>query len=140
MQFYPLLFQPNLRTVIWGGNQLRPYKGHEPSDEPIGESWEVSAVPSSSSIISYGEWAGRNINIVIREYPKQILGKKVNQAFHGQLPLLAKFIDPGMAGDRYLLSNIAMNKRASHTNGEYLLFLNSIDSLFDELVLQKVSD
>ena len=37
---YPLLFEPNLHTVVWGGGQLRPYKGLTPSDEPIGESWE----------------------------------------------------------------------------------------------------
>ena len=24
---YPLLFEPNLHTVVWGGGQLRPYKG-----------------------------------------------------------------------------------------------------------------
>uniref|UniRef100_UPI0025D94B9B hypothetical protein n=1 Tax=uncultured Methanobrevibacter sp. TaxID=253161 RepID=UPI0025D94B9B len=53
---YPLLFEPNLHTVVWGGGQLRPYKGLEPSDEPIGESWEVSAVPTSKSIISNGVW------------------------------------------------------------------------------------
>ena len=93
MTLYPLLFQPNLHPVIWGGNQLRPYKGLEPSDEPIGESWEVSAVPSSPSIISNGEWAGRDINSVISNYPEQILGKEVNKKYNGQFPLLAKFID-----------------------------------------------
>ena len=93
MTLYPLLFQPNLHPVIWGGNQLRPYKGLEPSDEPIGESWEVSAVPSSSSVISNGEWAGRDINSVISDYPEQILGKEVNKKYNGQFPLLAKFID-----------------------------------------------
>ena len=93
MSFYPLLFHPNLHPVIWGGNQLRPYKGLEPSNESIGESWEVSAVPSSPSIISNGEWAGRDINSVIREYSEQILGKEVNKKYNGQLPLLAKFID-----------------------------------------------
>ena len=42
-RLYPLLFEPNLHTVVWGGNRLRPYKGLAPSNEPIGESWEVSA-------------------------------------------------------------------------------------------------
>ena len=93
MKLYPLLFEPNLHEVIWGGNSLRPYKGLELSDEPIGESWEVSAVPSSTSIISNGEWAGKDIISVIKDYPEQILGKEVNQRYHGQLPLLVKFID-----------------------------------------------
>ena len=88
-----LLFEPNLHPVIWGGTQLRPYKGLAPSSEPIGESWEVSAVPSSTSIISNGEWQGRDLVSVINEAPEAILGKKVNEKYHGQLPLLVKFID-----------------------------------------------
>ena len=93
MKLYPLLFEPNLHPVIWGGNQLRPYKGLEPSDEPIGESWEVSAVPTSTSIISNGEWKGRDLISVINEHPDAILGKKVNEKYNGKLPLLVKFID-----------------------------------------------
>ncbi len=93
MHFYPLLFEPNLHPVVWGGNQLRPYKGLEPSDEPIGESWEVSAIPSSTSIISNGEWRGRDLISVINEYSEAILGKAVNEKYNGKLPLLVKFID-----------------------------------------------
>ena len=93
MQLYPLLFEPNLHTVVWGGNQLRPYKGLEPFDEPIGESWEVSAVPTSTSIVSNGVYAGKDLITVINQHPDDILGKKVNEKYNGQLPLLVKFID-----------------------------------------------
>ena len=93
MPLSPLLFEPNLHAVVWGGHQLRPYKGLEPTAEPIGESWEVSAVPSSPSIISNGEWKGRDLNAVIAEHPEEILGKAVNEKFGGKLPLLVKFID-----------------------------------------------
>ncbi len=93
MKLYPLLFEPNLHSVVWGGNQLRPYKGMETSDEPIGESWEVSAVPSSTSIISNGEWKGKDLISVINEHPEAILGKAVNEKYQGKLPLLVKFID-----------------------------------------------
>ena len=71
MTLYPLLFEPNLHSVVWGGNQLRPYKGLEPSDEPIGE-----------DLIS-----------VINEQSEAILGKTVNEKYDGKLPLLVKFID-----------------------------------------------
>ena len=90
---YPLLFEPNLHPVVWGGSRLRPYKGLEANDEPIGESWEVSAVPSSTSIISNGAWAGRNLVSVVSEHAEAILGKSVNQQYGGKLPLLVKFID-----------------------------------------------
>ena len=93
MPLSPLLFAPNLHPVVWGGNQLSPYKGLEPSDEPIGESWEVSAVPSSTSIVSNGVFAGKDLISVINENPDAILGKKVNEKYNGQLPLLVKFID-----------------------------------------------
>lgn len=93
MDFYPFLFEPNLHAVIWGGNQLRPYKGLPSSDEPIGESWEVSAVPSSPSIIANGEHKGKDLITVISENPAAILGKKVAQKYKSELPLLVKFID-----------------------------------------------
>lgn len=93
MQLYPLLFNPNLHSVVWGGNQLKPYKGLEPSDEPIGESWEVSAVPTSTNIVSNGVYAGKNLISVINENPDALLGKKVNEKYQGKLPLLVKFID-----------------------------------------------
>ena len=93
MNLYPFLFEPNLHTIVWGGNQLRPYKGLEPSDEPIGESWEVSAVPSSTSVIANGSWKGKDLISAINEQSEAILGKAVNEKYHGQLPLLVKFID-----------------------------------------------
>lgn len=92
-RFYPFLFEPNLHSVVWGGNQLRPYKGLEPSVEPIGESWEVSAVPSSTSTISNGALKGQDLITAISEQPEAILGKAVNAKYHGKLPLLVKFID-----------------------------------------------
>lgn len=76
MTFYPLLFEPNLHPTVWGG-----------------ESWEVSAVPNSISIVSNGEWAGKELTAVIEQHPDAILGKAVNEKYHGQLPLLVKFID-----------------------------------------------
>jgi mannose-6-phosphate isomerase len=90
---YPYLFEPNLHTVVWGGNRLRPFKGLSPTDEPIGESWEVSAVPGSVGIISNGLLAGRDLVSVINEAPEDILGKSVSEKYHRQLPLLVKFID-----------------------------------------------
>ena len=90
---YPLLFQPDLHPVVWGGRRLRPYKGLEANNEPIGESWEVSAVPSSTSIVSNGEWSGQPLTEVIASDPQAWLGKSVAEKYGNQLPLLVKFID-----------------------------------------------
>ena len=72
---------------------MKPYKGLKPSDEPIGESWEVSAVPTSTSIISNGDYQGRDLISVINDNPNAILGKAVNERYEGKFPLLVKFID-----------------------------------------------
>lgn len=93
MQLHPFLFKPNFHITVWGGNQLRPYKGLESSEEPVGESWEVSAVPSSISMIANGAHAGEDLISVIEKDPAKILGEAVNAKYDGQLPLLVKFID-----------------------------------------------
>ena len=93
MTLYPLLFEPNLHPVVWGGEQLCSFKGLDPVSEPIGESWEVSAVPSSISIVSNGTERGRNLVEVINDAPAEMLGRAVSQQYDGKLPLLVKFID-----------------------------------------------
>lgn len=91
---YPFLFTPNLHQVVWGGNRLAPWKGLElDSPENIGESWEVSAVDSSPSVIANGEYEGMLLTDVIRRHPEDILGKTVAKQYNNKLPLLVKFID-----------------------------------------------
>lgn len=90
---YPMLFQPNLHAVVWGGHGLKPWKGMVADDEPIGESWEVSAVPSSVSIVANGTYAGRSLKEVVDGYPQEVLGMRVAEQYANQFPLLVKFID-----------------------------------------------
>lgn len=92
-RLYPFVFKPNLHSVIWGGNRLKPWKKHPQDETPIGESWEVSAVPSSPSIIDNGCWTGRPLIDVINQMPNEILGRTVAQKYGNKLPLLVKFID-----------------------------------------------
>ena len=93
MKLYPLLFEPNMLPVVWGGERLCSYKGITPRQEPIGESWEVSAMPTRTSVISNGEYRGCDLTSVINDMPDAILGKAVNSKYGGNLPLLVKFID-----------------------------------------------
>lgn len=91
-KLYPMLFEPNLHTKIWGGEQLATWK-NLPHQQHVGESWEVSAVPSSPSVISNGTWAGYPLTEVIDKMPEAILGKTVAKNYHNLLPVLVKFID-----------------------------------------------
>ena len=89
---YPLLFEPNLHTVVWGGDRLCRWKGL-PDQDNVGESWEVSAVESSPSVVANGFWAGKTLPEVVASAPEDILGKAVAKRNGGKMPLLVKFID-----------------------------------------------
>ena len=91
-KFYPMLFEPNLHEIVWGGDRLTQWKGLA-QQEHIGESWEVSAVESSPSIVANGCWAGKTLPEVVASAPEDILGKAVAKRNGGKMPLLVKFID-----------------------------------------------
>jgi mannose-6-phosphate isomerase len=91
LKLYPFKFKPIYKELIWGGQKLREYFGKDiPAGKRIGESWELADLPSDKSIIANGEFAGRALNSVIKEYPAEITGDK---NFSGPFPLLIKFID-----------------------------------------------
>lgn len=75
-KLYPILFEPNLRTMVWGGKRLTEWK-KLPLQENIGESWEVSTHNLLPSVIANGTWAGYELREVIAKMPEAILGKAV---------------------------------------------------------------
>ena len=90
---YPYLFQPILKEIIWGGTDIRPFKGMTPTQEKIGESWELSHVDGDFSVVTYGADKGKTIDELIREYGESLLGTGVMKRFGTRFPLLIKFID-----------------------------------------------
>ena len=92
-ELYPLLFRPNLHPVVWGGRGLKPWKGLPADEEPIGESWEVSVVPSSVSIVANGPLEGTPLTRLVAARPHEMLGESVARRYGNELPLLVKFID-----------------------------------------------
>ena len=113
-----MLFQPNLHTVVWGGDRICGYKGLDMQQKNIGESWEVSAVPTSKSIVSNGELAGRDLVSVVDEAPDEILGKAVSEKYNGQLPLLVKFIDSAKPLSIQVHPNDEMARREHGKSGK----------------------
>ena len=90
---YPLKFNPILKSMIWGGDKLRQYKTIDTDQKNIGESWELSGVPGNESVVSNGEFAGRTITELIKEYGPELLGRHVYETCGEKFPLLIKFID-----------------------------------------------
>ncbi len=93
MKLYPLKFKPILKPVIWGGDEICNFKGISPKQKGIGESWEISHVKDSISIVSEGNLSGKSLEELIHIFKEDILGKKVIKQSGETFPLLIKFID-----------------------------------------------
>ena len=91
-ELYPIKFEPILKEKIWGGDKLKQLF-HKKRSGNIGESWEISGVDKSISIVNNGSLKGRSLHQLIEEYKGELVGEKVYDAFGNTFPLLFKFID-----------------------------------------------
>lgn len=92
-KLYPLKFTPILKEKIWGGQQLSYKSNHNTESSKIGESWEISGVPGSISIVENGELKGENLNSILQHYKDKLVGQSIFERFGNEFPLLIKFID-----------------------------------------------
>jgi len=93
MKLYPFKFEPILKPVIWGGSRLCEFKNIKPVKDGIGESWEISGVKGSISVISDGDLKGVSLSELLLGGKEQLVGKKVYEKYGNTFPLLIKFID-----------------------------------------------
>lgn len=93
----PLKFKPILKSAIWGGEKIAPFKGIETDQKQIGESWEISGVKGNESVVANGPDAGLTLTQMIEKYGENIVGKKNFETYGTTFPLLVKIIDA--AGD-----------------------------------------
>lgn len=94
----PYKFEPYLKTTLWGGYQIAPFKGIFTAQPNIGESWEISGVPGHESVaIDRGLVddidMGLTLTQLIEKYKGLLVGNKVYKHFGNKFPLLVKFID-----------------------------------------------
>jgi len=90
---YPLKFDPILKEILWGGDEICRFKNLYPRRSGIGESWELSHVKNNVSIVANGELKGKSLEELIEIYREKLLGEKVIERFGTTFPLLIKFID-----------------------------------------------
>lgn len=90
---YPLKFSPILKTLVWGGEKIAPFKGVETQQHNIGESWELSGVEGNESVVANGEYAGKTITELVDMFKEKLVGRKNYEKNGNEFPLLIKFID-----------------------------------------------
>ena len=86
-------FNNILKPVLWGGDKLVAFKGLPACDEPIGESWELSAVPGHESVVKGGEDDGLTLTQLVQRYGADLVGEDVYRRYGDCFPLLIKLID-----------------------------------------------
>lgn len=89
-----LPLQPHLRRTVWGGRRLGERFGKDlPPDVPVGESFEVSALPGAESVVRSGPLAGRGLAGLAEEFGESLVGAPVRARYGDQFPLLIKLVD-----------------------------------------------
>ena len=86
-------FRPILKSTIWGGEKIVPYKGLQSEAHQVGESWELSGVKGNESIVDGGQEDGVSLPELIDRHGAALVGAKNYEEFGNEFPLLIKFID-----------------------------------------------
>ncbi|GAA6529219.1 MAG: class I mannose-6-phosphate isomerase [Prevotella sp.] len=89
----PFKFEPLLKSTLWGGNKIIPFKHLNMQQDNVGESWEISGVPGSQSIVAEGPYKGKTLQALISELKDSLVGVDNYKHFGTEFPLLIKFID-----------------------------------------------
>lgn len=89
----PLKFNALLKSTLWGGDKIIPFKNLDIQQENVGESWEISGVKDNETIVADGPYAGKKLNELVEELKGKLVGENNYQRFGNEFPLLIKFID-----------------------------------------------
>ena len=86
-------FEPLLKQTLWGGSKIIPFKHLDAQLDIVGESWEISGVKDSETVVANGPFKGMSLNQLVRGQKELLVGKENYQRFGDEFPLLIKFID-----------------------------------------------
>lgn len=89
----PIKFLPILKSTIWGGEKIIPFKHLDSNATKVGESWEISGVKDNVSIVANGPAKGKSLNALVAEMKGELVGAANYERFGNEFPLLIKFID-----------------------------------------------
>ena len=89
---YPLRFEPIYQYRLWGGRRLANLLSAPlPKECSIGEAWMLSDRDDHPSLVADGPLKGTTIAQLLKQSPKQLMGKLAGR--FRRFPLLLKFLD-----------------------------------------------
>ena len=90
-------FEPLIKQMIW-----------------CSESWQISGVAGSETIVACGEDKGKTLNQLVKEQKEKLVGEENYERFGNEFPLLIKFID----AKRDLSIQVHPNDEIAHKHGK----------------------
>lgn len=108
----PILLIPVYRSSIWGGSRIAKCYHRTGTPEACSESWEISAHPEGCGIIADGEYRGRRLDDLTKEFGTDLVG--THSPDPHTFPLLFKIID---ARENLSVQIHPNNKNACLTDG-----------------------
>lgn len=111
-------FEPILKSIIWGGEKIVPYKHLDSDQKSVGESWELSGVKGDESVIANGEYAGKTLPELISILKGDLVGNKVYEKHGTEFPLLVKFIDARQDLSIQVHPNDELSRKRHGKNGK----------------------
>ena len=69
-------FNPLLKSILWGGEKIVPFKHLTSDQKQVGESWEISGVKDNESVVSNGEYKGWTLNKLVETLKDKLVGKE----------------------------------------------------------------
>ncbi len=92
--FYPLLFEPVLKSYLWGGRNLAGIGRDLPPEGVVAESWEIAGHADGDTAVINGPYAGLTLTKLHAELGLDLIGERNAWAqARGKFPLMIKLID-----------------------------------------------
>lgn len=60
IKFYALL-----KSTLWGGEKIVPFKHLSTEQHNVGENWEISGVPDNETVVANGVYVGKKLNDIV---------------------------------------------------------------------------
>ncbi len=87
----PILFIPDYKERVWGGQKLKTVFGKDIPYEYTGESWEIACHDNGQSVAANGPFKGMTLQDILLQDGPAVIGKTFLEG--DKFPLLIKLID-----------------------------------------------
>jgi mannose-6-phosphate isomerase len=116
----PLVFEPILKRILWGGRRLGTHLGKRLGPESdYAESWEIADHANGRSVVAWpSRWAGTTLADLVAKHPQALLGRTPGTGETAQFPLLIKFLDAHQVLSLQVHPNDLLARELVNDNGK----------------------